>query len=276
MKLSFIFAMIFLGAFVAGCVEENEGDTSDSEIDSEDAVAGEQAAIQKSTEDISPDFKVRFVSTPFGAIQKSARWDLKALKPSEVFGGKFTIPVCWETLESEWHEERVIVQQIINETWNVHAPVVFEGWGKCDPSEVGVGRRAPGINISTLTSEPTKVEDLGKYLDYRPGGMNFNFKDILASDFCELTSVQCLEAYAIHEFGHALGFAHEHVRDDAPRCKYEQQRETFPNLNLTSYDENSVMNYCKANWSGLRLSDCDKLAAAQLYAPQGDFQSCAG
>ncbi len=53
---------------------------------------------------------------------------------------------------------------------------------------------------------------------------------------------------AVHEFGHALGLAHEHERTDAPNCNDQQRQSQTSNLvYVGKYDPSSIMNYCKSN-----------------------------
>lgn len=53
---------------------------------------------------------------------------------------------------------------------------------------------------------------------------------------------------AVHEFGHAVGLAHEHERSDAPNCGDQQRTPNNSNfVYVGNYDPSSIMNYCKTN-----------------------------
>jgi hypothetical protein len=79
--------------------------------------------------------------------------------------------------------------------------------------------------------------------------------------------------HALHEFGHALGLAHEHVRDDVDKsaCDNANYGGAEADGHLTPYDRRSVMHYrfpacgSNGNYDHTGLSDYDRLALRILY-----------
>ena len=79
--------------------------------------------------------------------------------------------------------------------------------------------------------------------------------------------------HTLHEFGHALGLAHEHRRDDVDRtaCPEKDYGGGATDGHMTPYDRDSVMHYMFAtcgingNYDYTGLSDYDRLALRILY-----------
>jgi hypothetical protein len=177
-------------------------------------------------------------------------------------GAGSNIYVCWENPSSQFQPEMDLVRQEISETWERNSRLRFTGWQKC-----AIENR--GIRIQIDDSDPNNgphTVGLGRQIDGIRNGMVLNFTFTKWSTSCQATRAYCIKAIAGHEFGHAIGFAHEQNRPDTPgECREAPQGENGDKL-LTPYDPHSIMDYCNAKWNNDgQLSDLDIDALHQLY-----------
>jgi hypothetical protein len=143
------------------------------------------------------------------------------------------------------------------EEWEQHANVTFiympEHDKNCNRKNKDVLFR---ININHGRRVPYSAKAFFPYTDIKKRSVIFK-KKLVVGGFPSLLKI------TKHEFGHVLGFRHEHIHpENQKRCP--EQRPFDP---LTDYDTDSIMHYsiCGATRSGVNLSEQDKIGAAIAY-----------
>jgi len=217
--------------------------------------------------------------------QRIAGWTVlgpKNLKCDMVRRSIKTFGYCWQD-ENEKKgintgKERSWVREVIRQ-WEKCGGIKLVEEAKCrrgpDFVTVMVGNYGPKL-IPDIDERTCKISGFDMLLDFYTFGINIESYKVT-----EKVRKSNIQMYALHEFGHFLGFDHEHNRKDRQECYYQiDESEVGPNAYYGNYhisgayDLESIMNYCRPNvhykpW----LSELDKRGVWEVYGG-GNWQEC--
>ncbi|WNG50334.1 hypothetical protein F0U60_44040 [Archangium minus] len=175
-----------------------------------------------------------------------------------------TVPVCW--VEAGFENEKQVIANALRDTWARYTNLVFTGFGACPTS--GSQRF-----VRVLVNAGTDASGGGS----AHVGMNAAFRTAAQGHSVHIAigtsaSQGRIEYLAVHEFGHVLGFEHEHVRPDNPDIRendpeYCRTTEVVSGGTYASgYDRESTMHYCNSGGNGSgRLSALDIVGVQSVY-----------
>lgn len=194
-------------------------------------------------------------------MRKSAAWPRSA-------DGVTRIEVTFENPEGN-EKEIQIIKKAVEDTWSKYANIRFFNWGKAGPNQRGI--RIYIHHLASMDGRPN-VKRLGNEIDGIINGMELNPEWAGGNLYPPDISLRFV---AIHEFGHALGFAHEQNRSDYKKnckCYVAIIESDFigdgggGDYYLNDCDEQSVMNYCNKDWNNNgKLSELDIIGVQTIY-----------
>lgn len=189
------------------------------------------------------------------------------------------IPVCWEPASAAYALEKDWVQSAVRQVIEAVSGVRFvdrvgnyRAWADCQPHDIAIRIAVADRYPASEVGQQWRKDGWGAPVP-APTRMtlNFEFRTVPAFAACIDTREHCIRAIAVHEFMHALGFLHEHLRVDAPEdCKDRfARRPDFGGLRpvaVLQYDEDSFLNYCRNILPGpIRLSAGDIHILRRFY-----------
>lgn len=236
---AWLFALL-LGMLVSGC------GGNDSAAD----------AVNSSAKDPSGQSNAQMSATDKGYALSTVIWK------------QMPIGVCWDLSNADfalYATQRNWSQLAVQASWEAHSGVVFTGWQQCTNAPNYYGIR---ISLADSAASGPHTQGLGTQINNVVGGMVFNFTFKNWSPSCVGREEYCIRNIAAHEFGHAMGFAHEQNRPDTPSTCNEPAQGTYGDTMIGAWDLASIMNYCNPDWNGNgQLSATDIVMAQMFYGP---------
>jgi hypothetical protein len=148
------------------------------------------------------------------------------------------VSVCWDpaSMNATYNDARGWIREAVHLTFEAVSSIRFVGWNECTTSqEDGTGIRVVVFGGVGGQSDPGRLA-------------NRQTRTSIGDCAGDVRPEFCVRALAVHEFGHAMGFLHEHERPDATsRCADPRgNHETYGDRE----DVEGFLNYCNSEFNG--------------------------
>jgi hypothetical protein len=182
------------------------------------------------------------------------------------------VPVCFEPgpagfADAQIQQWRSTVRAWATGSWEQSASIMFTGWGDCDPSSTQIA-------VHITFDDETPATDIGVQAGKKKCAMLLNpIQKVKRNPPLSLDATSVLEYTTVHEFGHALGFPHEHMRPDAVSSASNSVEITYMNPPLPTMSELGCIQYFQqmAANDGQNLAWCDTTTPLGWQSPIGPY-----
>jgi len=191
------------------------------------------------------------------------------------------VPVCWEDAARQHPTEVGWIESVVHESMEAKTAIRFLGipgkkqrWPTCRPESLGIRLSIEDSRPNSQIGQQWQTMADGSKME-RPTFTHLNIGTGIYAQACETRRKRCTEYLALHEFAHAIGFLHEHLRADASKkCKeFAGDEADDPGMRpmqvSLEFDPESITNYCRNIFDDpmpiTKLSIYDVLAINHFY-----------